>query len=91
VLPTTAADLANPVVPDVRRVGVLWVAELRQLGPMIGTRAALGLRATEWRVSAAGARAAGWIGDVVLAEISRIVSPGVQQLAAVGAAPSALR
>jgi hypothetical protein len=42
-------------------------------------------------VNAAGALAAGWIGDVVLAEVSTILSLRAQQLAAVGAAPSALR
>jgi enoyl-CoA hydratase/carnithine racemase len=60
-----AADDAWLWLPELSRVGVLPVAVMRLLEPMVGVRASLGLGVTERRVDAAAALAAGWVSEVV--------------------------
>lgn len=80
-----AADDAWLWLPELSRVGVVPVAVMRLLEPLIGVRAALGLGASERKVDAVDAVAAGWISEAVpAAAVEERVDELAQRLAATG-------
>lgn len=60
-----ASDEAWLWLPELSRLGVLPIAVIDRLAPLVGLRGALGLAAGERRVTAAEALRAGWVTAVV--------------------------
>jgi enoyl-CoA hydratase/carnithine racemase len=82
-----AGDDAWLWLPELSRVGVLPIAVMRLLAPIIGMRAALTLGVLEQRVGATTALTNGWISEVTSpAEIDDRVAAIAEKLASAGAA-----